>query len=386
MRLNPKLCLLPFLAALTLTSALSVLAQDTGTLIHDCAELASSPVDDQRPDGVVGVPRGEMDVPSAIAACEAAITAAPDDAGTAFNLGRALAVRGQEADLPRIAALYKQAADHGYVVGLVNYGQALEVGMGVAADYPAAISYYRQAAEAGHAIGAYNLGLMLDTGLGTAEDDIGAAKWYQVAADGGDSTAMLNLGRLHENGLGVPRDYDKARALYEQAADLGEAKAVTNLGWLIDRGLAGFAVDHVKANDYYRRAAEAGDSQAMNNLGESLLRGEGIAQDKAAGLALVEQAYDAGNDMAAHNLAIYYSAGLHVTADPVEAAHYYLDAIVRDSNEAKIDLFDRAGADLPAEVLAALYAEMERRGLQFMPAAGRLSETAITALKGTMEP
>lgn len=384
MRFNARLCLLPLLAALL--PAPPVLAQDVDALIRHCAELASSPFDQQRPDGLVGVPGAEVDAPRAIVACEAAIGAAPDDAGTAFNLGRALAASRDEANLPRMAVFYKQAAESGYVVGLVNYGQALELGMGVATDYATAMDYYRQAAEAGHPVGAYNLALMLSTGLGTAQDYAGAAKWYQLAVDGGDSSAMIDLGQLHEDGHGVPRDYAKARALYEQATDAGDARALTNLGWLADRGLGGFALDHVLANDYYRRAIEAGEPQAMNNLGESLLRGEGIALDKAAGLALVEQAYDAGNDMAAHNLALYYSAGLHVNADPAKAARYYLDAIIRDSDEAKVDLFDRAGATLPSDVLAALYAEMERRGLQFTPVNGRLSETAIAALKGTIEP
>lgn len=384
MRFSANPSLVALLAALVLTAP--ALAQDAEALVRRCAELASSPADEQRPEGVVGVTRWELDAPSAIAACEAAILAAPDDAGTAFNLGRALAVDHAEADLPRMAALFKQAADSGHIVGLINYGLALETGMGVPTDYAAAMDYYRRAADAGYAVGAYNLALMLANGRGVTQDHAGAARWYQVAVDGGDSSAMIDLGQLYEDGLGVPRDYAKARALYEQAAAIGDAGALTNLGWLADRGLGGFPLDHVQANDYYRRAVEAGEPQGMNNLGESLLRGEGIAMDEAAGLALVERAYDAGNDMAAHNLALYHSAGLHVRADPAKAAHYYLEAIVRDSDEAKIDLFDHAGADLPSLVLTALYAEMNRRGLEFTPMAGRLSETAIAALKGTIEP
>ena len=384
MRFSARLRLLTLLALLS--SAPPVLAQDAGTLIRHCAELASSPFDQQRPDGVAGVPGAEVDAPRAIAACEAAIGAAPDDAGTAFNLGRALAVRGDEADLPRMAALYKQAADQDYVVGLVNFGQALEMGLGVATDYAAATDYYRRAAEAGHPIGAYNLAQMLAAGRGAAQDYAGAAKWYQVAVTGGDSSAMLNLGQLYDDGRGVPRDYDRARALYEQAADAGEAGALTNLGWLVDRGLAGFALDHVKANDYYSRAVEGGDAQGMNNLGESLLLGEGIAKDEAAGLDLIEKAYDAGNDMAAHNLARFYAAGQHVTTDPAKSADYYIEAIMRNSDEAQVELFDRAGAGLPADVLAALYAALDRRGLPVTPADGRLSDSAIAALKGMIEP
>ncbi|MGV8953960.1 MAG: tetratricopeptide repeat protein [Cypionkella sp.] len=381
MRAIVRLCLV-----VAVMSAPPLQAQDAVALVRACADLAGSAADAQRPDGVVGVARGDMDAPMAVAACEAALHAAPDDAGTAFNLGRALAVRAQDADLPRMAALYKQSADQGYVVGMINYGQALELGLGVAIDYPAAVAYYRQAAEAGHPIGANNLGLMLDTGRGIAQDHVAAAKWYQIAVDGGDSTAMLNLGQLYDDGLGVPRDYAKARALYEQAADKGEAGALTSLGWLIDRGLGGFALDHVKANEFYKRASEAGDSRGTNNLGESLVLGEGITKDEAAGLALIEQAYDEGNDMAAYNLARFYARGQHVAADPSKAARYYLEAIARNSDEAKVELLDHAGMDLPSVVLEALYAEMDAQGLAVTATSDRLSQSAIDVLKGTVQP
>lgn len=379
-----QLSLVGMVAALLV--APPVLAQDATALVRGCADLAAAPSDDQRPEGVAGVTRADMDVAKAIAACEAAITAAPDDAGTAFNLGRALSVRDDEADLQRITALYKQAAGQGYVVGLINYGQALDLGLGVAVDHPAAVDNYRQAAEAGHPLGAYNYAVTLSVGRGIAQDYVGAAKWYRIAVDGGDTSAMLNLAQLYEDGHGVTRDYAEARALYEAAAALGEPGALTSLGWLMDRGLGGFALDHVTANDYYRRASEAGDSQGTNNLGESLLIGEGIAKDEIAGMALIEQAYDEGNDMAAHKLAGFYARGQYVAADASKAAQYYLEAIARNSEEAQAELFDGAGRDLPATVLDAIYAEMTARGLAVTREHGRLSDSAIALLRQTVQP
>ncbi len=384
--MRPASALIALTLAATLLSTAPLRAQEASELIRKCAELASSSADNQRPAGVIGVSRDALDAAAAVPACEAAFAAAPEDAGTAFNLGRALSAKGEEADLPRMAQLYKQAADKGYVVGQINYGQANELGLGVPVDYPTAVTYYRQAAEAGHPVGQYNFALMLDAGRGIAQDYAAAAHWYKRAVAQGDSTAMLNLGLLYDAGHGVPQDYAKARALYEQSAELGEPGALTNLGWLIDRGLGGFAKDPVKANEYYRQAADAGDPQGMNNLGESLLIGEGIGRDEAAGLALIQQAYDEGNDMAAHNFATFYASGQHVAADPGKAASFYLEALIRNSDDAQIDLFDKAGADLPPDVLAAIYAEMAKRGMTVTPEAGKLSVAAITALKATVQP
>lgn len=383
MPLKSRHSLLLLLAALLLVSPAE--AEEVAAAVRQCAELASSPADEQRPAGVAGVGRNAMDADAAVAACEAALKAYPEDPGTAFNLARALAVRGEAADLPRMAGLYKQAADRGYIVGQINYGQARELGLGITLDHVEALVYYRKAAEAGHPIAAYNLGLMLDAGRGTPEDNAGAAKWYQVAIDGGDTAAMIDLGQLYESGLGVPRDEAKARALYEKAAEAGEGAAYSNLGWMIDRGIAGFTLDHVKANTFYQRAVDAGDPQGMNNLGESLLIGEGITADPKAGLALIKQSYDLGNAMAARNLGQFYSNGRHGPPDPAQAATYYLEAIVRKSDGAVVDLLDKAGTDLPPEVIAAIYAEMTKRGLVFTPAADRLSESAIAALRSTIQ-
>lgn len=379
MLLEPKHSPLLLFAAFLVVSP--VQAADVAAKVRQCAERASSPADEQRPEGVAGVGRDAMDADAAIVSCEEALKAFPEDRGTAFNLGRALAVRGKSTDLRRIAGLYKQAADGGYIVGQINYGQACELGLGLARDPAEALVYYRKAAEAGHPVAAYNLGLMLDAGRGTPEDNSSAAKWYRVAIDGGYTAAMIDLGQLYERGLGVPRDEAKARALYEKAAEAGEGAAFSNLGWMVDRGLAGFALDHVKANTYYQRAVDAGDPQGMNNLGESLLIGEGIAADPKAGVALFQQAYDLGNAMAARNLGQFYSNGRHGPPDAARAATYYIEAIVRNSDAARVDLLERGGADLSPALIAAIYAEMTKRGLVFTPVADRLSQSAIAALR-----
>ena len=51
----------------------------------------------------------------------------------------------------------------------------------------------------------------------------------------------------------------------------------------------GTAVDFAKANDMYRKASVQGDPLAVGNLGMLYIRGDGVKENKVAGLALLLQ-------------------------------------------------------------------------------------------------
>jgi hypothetical protein len=68
------------------------LAQDqdtTAALVVACDWVAASPTDQDRPIGLAGVPYGRLEANTAIAACEAAAAAVPDNPRIMFQLGRA---------------------------------------------------------------------------------------------------------------------------------------------------------------------------------------------------------------------------------------------------------------------------------------------------------
>jgi tetratricopeptide (TPR) repeat protein len=114
--------------------------------VTDCDILAANPPD---PDRIVkGVPREEVDLPRAIAACRAAVAEKPDVARFSYQLGRCLFYAGQ---IDEAMATFKHAADQGYrqahfIIGYIRYRQS----SGVAFDIKEIEYHWRQAARLEH--------------------------------------------------------------------------------------------------------------------------------------------------------------------------------------------------------------------------------------------
>lgn len=371
-------------ATACLALLLSASHADADTALNKtCDQLAASGLDVDRAPGVDGVARGDIDKNKAIPACEAALKADPNNAHIMFTLGRAL--DATEVDLERSAVLYQKAAELGSVVGMLNTGFAYRNAHGAKKDLALAAKWYRDAADHGFAMAQSNLGHLYRDGLGVPQDYVEAKRWYEKAAAQDYDEAMNELGRFYDHGWGVAQDYGKAREYYEKAIALGNLDALSGLGWMYDRGVGVPAVDHVKANEFYKRAVDAGDDQGMDNLGESLLIGEGIAKDEAAGLALLNKAVELGNGMAANNMAGFYARGEHVPKDAAKAGEFYLKAIKNGSPDAKAVLIDERGKGLAPEVIDALQNTMKASGLSFDTSAGQLSDSAIQALLSVFE-
>jgi TPR repeat protein len=49
----------------------------------------------------------------------------------------------------------------------------------------------------------------------------------------------------------------------------------------------GTAIDYAKASEWYRKASVQGDALAIGNLGMLYVRGQGVKEDKIAGVALL---------------------------------------------------------------------------------------------------
>ncbi|MBV7409221.1 tetratricopeptide repeat protein [Maritimibacter sp. DP1N21-5] len=107
-----------------------------------------------------------------------------------------------------------------------------------------------------------------------------------------------------------------ARELFERCAEDGYTGAMTWMSQLDDRGLGG-PQDLEAATEWNRRAAEAGDPVGQFNRGLDLLRGWGVAQDEAAGRALIDEAANAGLPV----------------AERMRSAGYDLDEVTPDADE-----------------------------------------------------
>jgi TPR repeat protein len=111
----------------------------------DCDRLAANPED---PDRIAApVPQAKVDLPRAIAACEAAVARTPADARARYQLSRVLSYAGQST---RAVAEMKRAADDGYRQAQFVYGLIIERKRpGAPSDICVAEPYWLQSARAG---------------------------------------------------------------------------------------------------------------------------------------------------------------------------------------------------------------------------------------------
>ncbi len=93
-------------------------------------------------------------------------------------------------------------------------------------------------------------------------------------------------------------DHVDARDVFELCATQGGfTSAMTWMGQLDNNGLGG-EYNPDAAAEWDRRAADAGDPVGQFNYGIALMRGHGVARDETRGRALVDQAADAGLEIA----------------------------------------------------------------------------------------
>lgn len=119
--------------------------------------------------------------------------------------------------------------------------------------------------QEGDAEAQYHLGLMRENGTGIAANDSVAIKWYRAAAAGGHAEAQYRLGRFYEFGRGAPLDLVEALRWYQAAADQDLPAAQTRLGLMLFEGL-GIAPDEKRGLALIEQAAEAGDPDAARFL------------------------------------------------------------------------------------------------------------------------
>lgn len=220
----------PIRDAALLLAALACLVAPAAAGTVDCDRLAASPHDPLRQGE--GVPYDALDAAAAIAACEAALAAAPEEPRFAFQLGRALAKAGR---VEEALTAYRAAAERGHVAALHNVAQLYEEGLLPAAGPATAVKWYLLAAERNFAPSQLRLGLAYLAGEGIYPDKAKGVAWIALAAGQGFAPAQLMLGLAYESGEGVAPDLEQARAWYAAAAAQGVPEAAARLQALSDQ-------------------------------------------------------------------------------------------------------------------------------------------------------
>jgi hypothetical protein len=120
---------------------------------------------------------------------------------------------------------FKDLANAGSLLSMLQLGDAYKLGIGVEANIGTAEQYYRRAADAGSLLAYYFLGRLR---LRQKRFDE-AFSAFNYASGKGYPPATHFLGRLYCWGIGVTKDTVRGEALLRRAAERGSAAAVLAL-------------------------------------------------------------------------------------------------------------------------------------------------------------
>ncbi|MFQ6547910.1 tetratricopeptide repeat protein [Aestuariibius sp. 2305UL40-4] len=156
----------------------------------------------------------------------------------------------------------------------------------------------------------------------TVEDDLGILNPQDTGRE--MLTRKIEMGVIDSVtcslGINVTKNdnHELARRLTRQCAEAGYTKAMTWMSQLENNGLGGEYNPDASA-EWDRRAAEAGDPNGRFNYGLDLMRGHGVAKDEALGRRYIDEAAEAGLEI----------------AQRLQGADYDLDEVTPDADEWK---------------------------------------------------
>ena len=247
-------------ATVLLALAITCSARADEPPLGDCDRLAAHPEDPQRVHA--GMPISALDEERALAACEAALAAAPEAARFRFQYGRALDKMGSFQDA---LGQYRVAAKEGYPAAQYAMGLIFERSNVMPFNKMKAARWYRGAADKGHAGAQYRLGLLHRTGEGVAQDDGEALTLLRAAANQGLGRAQYVVGQMYDLGLGVAQDPAQAADWYRKAASQNHRRARFAL-----EAMAAEAREMLVAEATARQAAlESGSDQTAEEAGDT---------------------------------------------------------------------------------------------------------------------
>ncbi len=254
-----------------------------------CERLATHPRDATATNAGVGFDTLQRNAITAIQACSAAATQAPELPHYVALLARATAASG---DMARAVDLYQRAANAGDLRAMVSLAQLYE------------------------------------NGTGLPQDAARSLEWNERAADGGSPDALINLAVSLFQGTGVAPDTERAISLLRRASDAGSAKATFNLGVLAQDG----EIDTPDAAlDYFQRAAHDGETGAYRAAAILLDEGRGVSKDpaEAANLLLQGAAEDSGEilSMLRDSAGDWSAETLKEVQSRLKAAGFYTSAV-----------------------------------------------------------
>lgn len=266
-------------------------------------------------------------------------------------------------------------------------GNIYESGKAMPVNYAEAARWYQRAAEQGQSEAMFQLGVFYINGTGVTRNEAVGIQWVQRAASTGQESARCYYAwALAEGKFGLARNVAQGMAILRKGSEEGSAECEARLGVIYFYGTSGQArpADGValmrrafeKDRNYVAGvlgvAAETGKGTPKNlqeavqwyrkagagyrvNLAEILIAGPENIRDQKEGMAVLEQAIAAGDEMAAFNLGFYYERGKGLPRDFAKALQSYRRAAELGSLDAmnQIGVMYEHGTAVPQSIVAA---------------------------------
>ncbi len=222
------------------------------------------------PDGM-GITRypNELEPENALAACEAAVQADPDNGRFHYQKGRALmALR----DLAGAEEAFKQARDldHArawYALGLVALEKAKAEGRVIEGKSPEdVLEFYARGVDAGDPYAFYALGRQLMRHGGTSSIEVEGYDLVMRSLEVGHTFAMNDLASFYLNPDNSYFDGERGLRYLRESASRGDIYGFNSLGIAHLRGRAGLTPDADKAFELFQLASKDGHPTAPFNI------------------------------------------------------------------------------------------------------------------------
>ena len=244
---------------------------------------------------------------------------------------------GRPGNSAEAMALYKQAAQGGFLNAQWTLANRYRNGVGVLRSDAEAARWLKLAAAQGHMQSQVMLGFMYKTGQGVTRNASESVHWYQMAADKGDVDACYQVGMAHEQGAGVAQDFSLAAKWLAKAAGQDHAPAQYALGELYHRG-QGVQQDEAQAFSWYEKGARQGYFSAQYALGQAYLLGQGTKAEPEEAAKWFTIAAEQGDSDAQRQLADLYRGGQGLPKQYTRALQWYTKAAEQGDAQAQFAL------------------------------------------------
>ena len=205
---------------------------------------------------------------------------------------------------------YEKLAQKGIPEHQYHLASAYYYGNGTEIDYKKSFYWFDKAAQKNYRDAYYYLGEHYQNGSGVNKDLDKALKWFKTSIEAGND-GYFSIAYIY----GLKGESIKSVEWYKKALDSSRVSesdksvAAYNLGQIYNYGRKGIPIDQKAAFSYYKQSAESDYADAKTKLAFFYFDGKIVEKDVSKGLELLQEAVNAGSEIAKEELGSVYFFG-----------------------------------------------------------------------------